>query len=466
MDETLDLRELTRALFRRKGIIMLMVIVSVVTAFVASSRMPRIYEASTTILVKDPSGSAERFFLEGIQGIGRNQISNYVEILRSRTLAKRAAAALGNNWDEHDPEFAAFRRSISIQPVSGTEAIRISVQGEDQVRVSGVANAVANAFIEFSREMNQTEASSARLFIEEQLAVVEAQLRQAELALQRYREEERVLNPTEETRILLGRSTELETRYAETQLAYDEATRRLAEIRRRLEAEDQTLVSSTTISNNPMINTLRGSIFSLEAELAGLRNQYSDEHPQVLSVKAKIAEAERQLSAEVERMVSNETRTFNPIYQSLLVELTTLETESVLYTSRLEALETQMQLAEQRLDGLPEKEVTLARLIRDQSVAEQIYLLLRNTYEEVRITEAMKTADVMVVDPSIVPKNPIKPRVSLNVAIAAFLGLFVGVGLAFVLEFLDTSLKSAEEAEAFLELPVMGRIPLQDDWEV
>ena len=55
---------------------------------------------------------------------------------------------------------------------------------------------------------------------------------------------------------------------------------------------------------------------------------------------------------------------------------------------------------------------------------------------------------------------------SLNVAIAAFLGLFVGVGLAFVLEFLDTSIKSVEEAEAYLDLPVMGRIPSQEPKEV
>src|SRR5690606_6191172 len=212
--------------------------------------------------------------------------------------------------------------------------------------------------------------------------------------------------------------------------------------------------------------TYRSALFQLETELAGLLNQYSEQHPQVQTVRAKIAEVERQLSNEVERIVSNETRTFNPIYQSLLGELTSLETDSVLFESRLSALENQIMKMNERLEELPEKELQLARLIRDQSVAEQIYLLLRNRYEEVRITEAMQTADVMVIDPSVTPRRPIKPRVSLNVAIAAFLGLFVGVGLAFVLEFLDTSIKSVEEAEAYLDLPVMGRIPSQEPKEV
>lgn len=461
VDETLDLRELIRALYRRKGIIILMLLVSVLTAFVASSRLPRIYEASTTLLVKDPRSSGEALFIQGLTGLNADKLQNYVELARSRTVAERTAAALGYEWDVHDPEFAKFRNNISVQLISGTETIRVSVQGEDPEEAARTANALANAFIEFNRDMNRTEATSARLFIEEQLQIVEEQLREAELALQTYRERERVLDPAQESRLILERITQLDTRYAETELAYEETLRRLEEVRTRLEAEDPTLISSTTISNNPMVTTYRSTLFSLETELAGLLNQYDEQHPQVQSVRAKIAEVERQLSNEVERIVSNETRTFNPIYQTLLGELTVLETDSVLFESRLGALESEIAKMNERLEDLPEKELQLARLIRDQSVAEQIYLLLRNRYEEVRITEAMQSADVMVIDPSVVPRKPIKPRVALNIAIAAFLGLFIGVGLAFVLEFLDTSIKTVEEAEAFLELPVMGRIPLQ-----
>ena len=466
VDETLDLRELLSALYRRKGIIVLMVVVSVLTAYVASSRLPRIYEASTTLLVKDPRSSGEALFLQGLTGLNADKLQNYVELARSRTVAERTAAALGYDWDVHDPEFAKFRESISVQLVSGTETIRISVQGEDPVEAARIANAAAQAFIDFNRDMNRTEATSARLFIEEQLQLVEEQLREPS-----WRSKSTVRNsacsiPCRSRALVLERITQLESQYAATQLAYEETLRRLDEVRTRLEAEDPTLVSSTTISNNPMVTTYRSALFQLETELAGLLNQYSEQHPQVQTVRAKIAEVERQLSNEVERIVSNETRTFNPIYQSLLGELTSLETDSVLFESRLSALENQIMKMNERLEELPEKELQLARLIRDQSVAEQIYLLLRNRYEEVRITEAMQTADVMVIDPSVTPRRPIKPRVSLNVAIAAFLGLFVGVGLAFVLEFLDTSIKSVEEAEAYLDLPVMGRIPSQEPKEV
>ena len=85
--------------------------------------------------------------------------------------------------------------------------------------------------------------------------------------------------------------------------------------------------------------------------------------------------------------------------------------------------------------------------------------MLRQRYEEMRITEAMEAANVAVLDPAIVPQNPVKPRKMLNVAIAGFLGIFVGVGLAFVLEFLDTTFKSPDEIESYLGLPILGRMP-------
>jgi len=71
----------------------------------------------------------------------------------------------------------------------------------------------------------------------------------------------------------------------------------------------------------------------------------------------------------------------------------------------------------------------------------------------------MQTSDIWRIDPAAVPTSPVKPRKLLNTAIAGVLGVFVGVGMAFVTEFADTSMKSAEEVETVLGLPTLGVIP-------
>ncbi len=79
----------------------------------------------------------------------------------------------------------------------------------------------------------------------------------------------------------------------------------------------------------------------------------------------------------------------------------------------------------------------IARLERDRKTNEDVYTMLRARYEEMRISEAIQGSEIYVIDSAIVPDKPIKPRKLLNTAIAGILGLFVGVGLAFVLEHTD-----------------------------
>ena len=91
--------------------------------------------------------------------------------------------------------------------------------------------------------------------------------------------------------------------------------------------------------------------------------------------------------------------------------------------------------------------------------------MLAKRYEEARISEVMEPTDVQIVDVAIAPERPIKPRKTLNVAIAAVLGLFVGTGLAFALEYMNRTIRTADDVEQYLGLPVLGSIPAVDSEE-
>ncbi|HBG01085.1 MAG TPA: hypothetical protein DDW87_05870 [Firmicutes bacterium] len=127
--------------------------------------------------------------------------------------------------------------------------------------------------------------------------------------------------------------------------------------------------------------------------------------------------------------------------------------------ARETALLTLIEEQEEEMDLLPTRELELARLMRNAKVTEELYLLLRTRHEEARISEAMQTADVQIIDDAVLPETPVKPRVKLNIAIGIVLGLFLGVGLAFLLEFLDNTLNDQEDVERWLGLPVLAHIP-------
>jgi succinoglycan biosynthesis transport protein ExoP len=271
-----------------------------------------------------------------------------------------------------------------------------------------------------------------------------------------------VVAPSEEARAVLSRLSSLESSKAEAQVASDQLQHKLAELRKKLRAESPTTIASTTIANNPMITQYQTRLFELETQLSTAELQYTADHPKIVATRMEIEQVRARMAQEVERIVSTETMAVNPNYQSMVQQIMTLEVEQVALQAKQQALGKLITEVERSLTGLPNKEVQLSRLIRNQSVLEQMYLLLKNKYEEYRITEAVKAAGVTVIDRAITPQSPVKPKKKLNVAIAGFLGLFVGLGLVFVMEFLDTTLKSAEDVERLLGLPVLGRIPEVD----
>lgn len=459
LEQEVDLLEYLRVLARRKWLILAVVVTSALTAYMVSSRMTEIYQATSTIMVKTDSAMGTMPFVEQMMNVSRNDIRNYMEFLKSRTIVESALARLG--WYDHLPseQVALWQRSLSVQQVQGTDVAKLSVESDSPEKAAAFLNTLIEVFKEHSQRMNQESARAAREFIAQQLSISEGALRRAEDALLQYKKSSRVVEPSVETKAQIEKIAQIEKDLATAEVELGAAMAERQEIERSLRSADPTLVTSTTLVNNPLVQQYRIRLSDLETELAGARERYTDNHPTVVSLKAQIAEVKAKLSQEVDNVIGSQTRSLNPIHQELRTRLVENESRIVGLEAKQASLRQMLLDAEAKLATIPEKEIDVARLMREQRVDEEIYVMLRTKYEEMRITEAMKVSDVYVIDRATVPEVPVKPRKLLNTAIAAFLGLFVAVGIAFVMEYIDISFRTQEEVERLLDLPVLGVVP-------
>ncbi len=459
MDYEIDLMEMLGVLARRGWQIAAFMVISMVVAYFVSSNMTKIYKATSVIMVRNDSAVMSIPFLKDAAGSSSGDMRNYVESLKSRTLAEATLSRLGWLESSGGQEVRAWQNSLSVQQVQGADIARLSVECSNPEKAALFLNTLVEVFQERTQQMNQESARAARDFIQQQLAVAEERLRESESELLRYKETKGIIEPSSETRAWVEKLANIEQLLSQTGVELQAATSEQEKLHEIAGEIDPTLITSTTIVNNPLVQQQKTMLSQLEIDLAAALQQYTENHPTAIGLRAQIEEVSDKLAEEVERIVGSETMSLNPIYQDLTRGLMSSQAAMVGLEAKMAALMNSRNAIEAELASIPEKEVAIARLERNRRVNEEIYVMLRSKYEEMRISEAMKVSGIHVVDEAVVPTAPVKPRKLLNTAIAGILGFFVAVGATFILEQMDTTLKTVQEVEQLVSTPVLGTIP-------
>lgn len=451
----MDLREYWDIIVKKRVLIFVVFLVTVLAVTIYSLVATPIYEASTTLIVRDSKGGVESLLFEGMGGRSSNTTQNYIQIMKSRNILSQVRSLAGIE----EVSLTALEQQLTIQPVQGTDVLKISMQSPSPEEAKLVVNTLAEVFIEWNLVYKQEDMRSAKEFIETQLAAVAANLQLAEEELRIFREQEGSLAPSQETIAGINQLAALEADLGQVRISKTEITERIGQARNQLAGQEETMISSTTIGENPFVTQYRSRLADLEIQLSGAKEMYTAQHPSILGLQAEIEDVKAKLTEQVERVIGTETRTINPVHRDLYASMISQEVELMALDARDQALQSLIRDYEARLSHLPAKELELARLTREAKVLEELYIMLLTRNEETRIAEAMQTADVQVIDDATLPVNPIKPRVKLNIAIGAVLGIFLGVGLAFLLTFIDNTIKTKEDVERLLGVPVLGQIP-------
>lgn len=457
MDEnTLDLREVIKTLKKRRKLITNTFLSFVIISALLSFIWPPTYEAETNLRVKQSQGLADSLLSNlpmGSASATKQLMSTYAEILKSRTVVQQVIDKTQADKEEI-PDYEDMLKRITTQPVKDTEILKIKVTAGTPEEAQFVADTLVNTFNDRLTYLSRSEQSVVRQFIGERLKEAKGNVEEAEEQLQKYKTKERITDPEVETKALVDSMASINKLAAENAVAMAAAQGKLASTQRQLGAEKEGF-----IADNLLIQQYKTKLAELEVSLVGLTQKYTDQHPQVRAARAAIEETQAGLAAEVKRVINADAPSMNPIHQGLLQSRLMAEAQIGASTAQQTAIAVIIQQGQEDLGKLPLKEQGLAKVMRDAAVAREIYVMLAKRHEEARISEVMQPTDVQVIDMATLPDEPIKPKKTLNIVIAAILGLFIGTGAAFVLEYMNKSIQTAEDVQRYLDLSVLGSIP-------
>jgi capsular exopolysaccharide synthesis family protein len=470
--------ESLRILIKRKWVIIscLVTIFSVVA--IASLKQTPVYEAGGTIEINKPDASLnfQNSATFSIDSYDPTELETEIKILQSDLLATQVIHEL--NLDRR-PEFAGqapppspnsldltpdpllsdpsrasalvggFRGNLRVALSPNTRIIEVHYRSPDPQMAATVVNTLMQTYVENNFKARFESTMQASDWLQKQLIDLQMKVETSQEKLVKYQREHEILGTDEKQNIIMEKLDELNKQLtdAESDRMNKEATYRL------IESGDPDAIASSAggledgagggaQSASQLLQTLLAKQADLKIQSADLSTQFGPSYPKLTQINNQLKEIDSQLQAEMKKIASKVRGQYT----------TALGRENMLH----DALEKQKQEA----NKLNESAIEYNLLKRDAETYRTLYEGLLQKMKEAGVSAGLKSNNFRIVDSARPPMSPIEPNIPRNLMFALVLGLASGVGLAFLIEGLDNTVRTTEQAQMVSGLASLGMIPL------
>ena len=454
----LDVHSLLRIFKENRKLILAAAIAGLIGGLISTLMTPKMYRADVTLEVNPPKVEIlnEKNGGDAPTSTSWDFIATQVGLLRSRTLAERVAQDLNLASDPSlvgkggDP---ATRLRTATGIVAGGltaelpedgQLIRYSYVSTDPELAAKVANGIADGFINSSLQRRYDASNYARTFLLKQINKTRGELEKSERELVTYAQAQGIINTgsgaagssTTDASSLQGGSLIA----LNGALAQATATRVMAE-----GAYRQAQLAGGSAEVYASTSGLRGSKASLEADYQDKLTLLKPDHPDMVALRSRIEELNRQIGSEQARVVSGKTVSLLADYRAAAAAENSLRAQVG-------------QLRGSVLD-LRGRSIQYNILQRDVDTNRGLYDALLQRYKQVGVAGGVGTSPVSIVDRAEVPGGPYKPNLSFNLLVGLIIGLVGGLGIALAMEFINDTIKTRDDVRSKLMLACLGVIP-------
>ncbi len=470
------LGEYVRVLVKRKWTVLACLVTIFSVVAIASLKMTPIYEASGSIAINKPDSGLVNFNNSptfSVDYYDPTEMETEVKILQSDLLALQVIKELAL---DRRPEFGgktaplpssldlapdplqadtvhttallgSFRGNLRVALAPNTHIIEVHYRSPDKDSAATVVNTLMTTYTENNFKSRFDSTMQASDWLSKQLVDLQMKVETSQEKLVRYQREHEILGIDEKQNITTEKLDELNKALttAESERMDKESVYRL------VQAGDIDTISSaanaldnagTGQSGSSLLDNLRGRQADLKIQAAQLNTQFGPAYPKLAQLNNQLKEVDAEIVAETKKIAGKIKGQY----------LTAVQRENMLH----DALEKQKQEA----NKLNESAIEYSLLKRDLDTNRQLYEGLLEKLKEAGVSAGLRSNNFRIVDVARVPTAPIEPNIPRNLSFAFMLGLTSGVGLAFLLEGLDNTVRTTEQAQMISGLPPLGMIPL------
>jgi succinoglycan biosynthesis transport protein ExoP len=465
-----------RVLLKRKWTVLICLFTIVSVVAIASLKMSPVYEASGSIAINkpDPGLNFNNSPTFNLDYYDPTEIETEVKILQSDLLALQIVKDLGL---DRRPEFggktppspasldlapdslqadparttgllASFRGNLKVTLAPNTHIVEVHFRSPDKELAANVVNKLMEDYTENNFKSRFDSTMQASDWLSKQLVDLQMKVETSQEKLVRYQKEHEILGIDEKQNITTAKLDELNKALtaAESERMDKESVYRLVQ-----SGDADTIASAATVpetagsgnqSPSALLESLRAKQADAKIQVAELSTQFGPSYPKVAQLNGQIKEIDAQILLETRKVASKVRGQY----------MAALQRENMLH----DALEKQ----KQEENKLNESAIEYSILKRDLESYRTLYEGLMEKMKESAVSAGLKSNNFRIVDVARVPSAPVEPNIPRNLEFAFVLGLTSGVGLAFLLEGMDNTVRTTEQAQMISGLPPLGMIPM------
>ena len=428
---------------------MLVLVLTVGTTVGVSLMLPKNYSASAAVVLDVRSPDPIAGMVLGAMAMPA-YMATQVDIIQSDRVAQRVVQGLRltenpetrQQWQDATGgkgNFEAWladaiKKKLDVKPSRESNVINIGYTSPDPRFAAALANAFVRSYMDVSIGLRVSPAKQYNEFFDARGKELREALEQAQSKLTSYQKTSGILANDERFDIENQRLNELSSQLVALQALSAESTSRSTQARNQADQLGDVI-------NNPVVAGLRADMSRQEARLMEMNAKLGDAHPQVLELRANIAELRLRIEGETRR-VSGSVGINNTINKARESEV----------RSALEAQRTKvLALKQQRDEALV--------LMKEVDTAQRAYDLVVNRASQTSLESQNTQTNISVLTPATEPADHSSPKLLLNALLSVFLGTLLAVGFALVRELMDRRVRTLEDLSEGLGLPVLGALP-------
>ena len=469
------LREYLRVLIKNKWVVIgsLLLVMGVVA--ISTLRSTPIYEAVGSIAINkmDPVTFNLKDSSSSVDYYDPTDLDTEVRILKSDLLAlqvirqlnldkqpefeakgKTSPSSLELTTDAMQPDsartsavLATFKGNLQVALVPNTRIIEVRYRSPDKNIAARVVNTLANTYVEQNFKTRFESTMQASDWLSKQLVDLQIKVETSQEKLVKYQKEHEILGIDEKQNITTAKLDELnrELTSAESVRMEKESIYHLVQT-----GDSDSIAAAANVdgasrgssANSALLEKLREQQADLKIQVAQLSTQFGPSYPKLAQLNSQLKEVDAEIQTEIRKVAARLRGDY----------LAAVQRESMLRT----ALEQQKQEA----NKLNESAIEYSLLKRDVDANRTLSEGLLERLKEAGVTAGLRSNNFRIVDVARVPTSPSGPNLLKNLGFALALGLSTGIGLAFLLESMDNTVRTPEQAQIISALPSLGMIPL------